>query len=257
MAGVGRRAIVIGLLLGAAACGGDDDGATATSRDAPTTSAGTGSSPSTPAPAPSTAPGTAASTTSAAPATTGVVGTDHRCVVYLHGKGGTGEETHPDGDATAVVPTGNAEGWGGRQWIYFPDERLAEARDIVAEGIDGCDQVILDGFSNGAAFAAALYCSGEDFGGRLVRVVVDDPVPDHGVDGCSPAPGVEVTLYWTGALADTALPGWDCTEGDWTCAGGETIGIEAYAVALGTEIVESPFDDHQWYVDAPELDVWR
>jgi hypothetical protein len=101
-----------------------------------------------------------------------------------------------------------------------------------------------------------LYCQGETFDGRLVRVVIDDPVPDAAVQDCSPDPTVRVTLYWTGALDEQAQPGWDCSEADWTCDGGTTIGIDAYATALGTDVQSSPFDDHQWYTDAPELTAW-
>ena len=158
---------------------------------------------------------------------------------------------------TIISPTGNAEGWGGRQWLYFPEADYEAARTIVADAVAGCDQVILDGFSNGASFAAKLYCRGETFEGRLVGVVVDDPVTDEGVEGCQPDPSVDLTLYWTGALDAQAQPGWDCAEADWTCEGGVTIGIDAYAAALGTEPLESPFDEHQWYLDAPELTQWR
>lgn len=179
-----------------------------------------------------------------------------RCLVRLHGKSGTGAPTVVEADVTIIAPTGNAEGWGGRQWLYFPDAEYEAAREIVADATTGCEQVIVHGFSNGAAFAAKLYCRGEALEGRLVRVVVDDPVVDHGVDGCAPDPAVEVALYWTGALADTARAGWDCAEGDWTCEGGETIGIEAYGAALGAEVLDSPIDEHAWYLAAPELSAW-
>jgi hypothetical protein len=176
--------------------------------------------------------------------------------VRLHGKGGTGGDTVNEGDVTIVAPTGNADGWGARQWLYFPDEEYAAARAIVAESVAGCDAVIVNGFSNGGAFAAKLYCRGESFDGRLLRVVVDDPVVDCAVEGCAPDPAVDVVLYWTGALAETAQPGWDCGEGDWTCEGGTTIGIDAYAAALGTDVLPSPHDAHEWFLDAPELDQW-
>ena len=180
-----------------------------------------------------------------------------RCVVRLHGKGGTGGSDHVDATGFVdVSPTGNADGWGGRQWLYFPDDEYAEARQIVLDAVERCRAVIVDGFSNGAAFAAKLYCRGEDLGGRLMRVVVDDPVPDHGVVDCNPDPAVDVALYWTGALEATARPGWDCADADWTCEGGTTIGIDAYAETLGTEVRESVHDDHTWYRDAPELCDW-
>ena len=90
----------------------------------------------------------------------------------------------------------------------------------------------------------------------MFRFVVDDPVPDEGVLACDPAPDTEIVLYWTGALASTARPGWSCSDGDWTCEGGVTIGIDAYAEALGVEVQPSPFTEHNWYWDAPELQDW-
>ena len=103
----------------------------------------------------------------------------------LHGKGDNGAETTVTDGVTIVSPAGNAEGWGGRQWLYFPEPEYTAARDVVTKAVTGCEQVIVDGFSNGAAFAAKLYCRGETFGGRLVRVVVDDPVVDGAVEGCA------------------------------------------------------------------------
>ena len=219
-----RRAVAAALagILALASCGGDDDEATPATSVASSESAVSGG----------------------------------RCLVRLHGKGGAGAATVIDGDVTVVAPTGNADGWGARQWLYFPDEDYDAARGIVADAVAGCDEVIVNGFSNGGAFAAKLYCRAETFDGALVGVVVDDPVVDAGVEGCAPDPAVAVTLYWTGALDATAQPGWDCAEGDWTCEGGTTIGIDAYAAALGTEPLASPYSDHQWYLDAPELTDW-
>ncbi len=189
-------------------------------------------------------------------AATGGATTD-RCLLRLHGKGGAGAETVIEDDISVVSPDGNAEGWGARQWLYFPDDEYVAARTVVEDAITECDQVIINGFSNGGAFAAKLYCRGETFGGRVVGVVVDDPVVDTAVEGCAPDPSVDVTLYWTGALEAQAQPGWDCSEADWTCEGGRTIGIDAYAEALRTQAQASPFEDHQWFLDAPELSDWR
>jgi dienelactone hydrolase len=185
--------------------------------------------------------------------------TEGRCVLRLHGKGGEAQPTEVEGGVTYVEPGGNAAGWGGREWRYFPESAYEDARDIVVDAADeeGCEQVIVHGFSNGGAFAAKLYCQGETLGGRLVGVVVDDPVPDHGVVGCDPAGEVDVTLYWTGALEATAQPGWDCAEDDWTCEGGTTIGIAAYADELGTPAVPSRYSDHLPYLDAPEVTAFE
>ena len=149
------------------------------------------------------------------------------------------------------------ERWGGRQWLYFPDDRLAEVREIVAKAVaaNGCAKVALHGFSNGAAAAAKLYCSGESLGARLAFVLVDDPVPDHGADHCTPAPGVKLKLYSTGALTQGA-PGASCAAIDWTCEGGSTIGLEAYARALRTEVAPSVHREHKPFAAPPEYTVW-
>jgi hypothetical protein len=196
-------------------------------------------------------------TTEVDSATAGSPPDGERCRVRLHGKGSTGGDPQVFDDVIELYPTGNEEGWGQRQWLYFPDDRYEEARDIVDEAVADCGVVILYGHSNGAAFAAKLYCRGETFDGRLVQVVVDDPVPDAAVEGCEPDPAVAVTLYWTGALESTARSGWDCAEGDWTCEGGETIGIDAYAEALGVAVTPSVMTDHTPYWDAPEVDQWE
>jgi len=180
-----------------------------------------------------------------------------RCLVRLHGKGGDGAApaTMPDG-TVVITPQGNGKGWGGREWRYFPAERYEEARTRVLQASSGCSSVILSGFSNGGAFAARLYCAGEDLDGRLLRVVVDDPVTDQGVAGCVPATGVDAVLYWTGALDASSQPGSPCEAIDWTCEGGETVGIEAYSSELGVEWKPSPERGHIWFQDAPELSDW-
>ena len=39
-----------------------------------------------------------------------------KCVIGLHGKGGTGVAPAQRDGYVQLSPTGNAEGWGGRQW---------------------------------------------------------------------------------------------------------------------------------------------
>jgi pimeloyl-ACP methyl ester carboxylesterase len=180
------------------------------------------------------------------------------CVVRLHGKGGSGWPTEVVDDIAYLAPTGNEDGWDDRQWLYFPDERYDEARAIVLDAIDAadCESVVIDGFSNGGAFASKLACRGETFGDRLTGIVIDDPVTDEGVADCAPASDVRLAFYWTGALAEAAPAGTDCRDLDWTCEGDVIIGVDAYTTALGVEVQASPFDDHQWYLDAPEPVVW-
>jgi hypothetical protein len=212
-----------------------------------------------PAPPPTRAPATPAPTTAAPAPTTAAPAASEglRCFVRLHGKSGYGQPTTIDGDGVTVVsPTGNADGWGGRQWLYYPESGYQSARSIVANAVSitGCGRVVLYGFSNGAAFAAKLLCRGETFGGRLVGVIIDDPVTDHAVEGCARASGVRVALYTTGAIDMPA--GWDCASGDWTCEGGTTIGIAAYQGALGVTHKASIHTDHQGWETPPERNAW-
>jgi pimeloyl-ACP methyl ester carboxylesterase len=233
---------------------------------APTTVPTTSTTSTTSAPATSTtsttaAPATSAPAVTAAPApasTTAAAPAGPRCEVRLHGKGGSGSATTTNGAITVVQPTGNATGWGGRQWLYFPESRYAEARKVVADAIakEGCAKVVLNGFSNGAAFAAKLYCRGETFDGRLAGAVIDDPVTDNAVTGCAPAADVKAVLYWTGALEGNAGPGWPCSSGDWTCEGGTTLGIRAYAAALGLPATPSSTTKHARNTSAPEPARW-
>ena len=178
-----------------------------------------------------------------------------RCVVFLHGKGAKGAPEVDDGPVATLSPDGNADGWGARQWLYDSDARFAQALAVVRSASEPCARVILHGFSNGGAFAAKLVCRGETLDGRLVGVVVDDPVPDHGVEPCAPAAGVKVALYWTGALTQ-AVAGWSCAAQDWTCEGGTTIGIDAYAAKLGAAVQPSPQTQHAPDAAAPELTSW-
>ncbi|MEM9746950.1 MAG: hypothetical protein AAF945_09675 [Actinomycetota bacterium] len=181
--------------------------------------------------------------------------TAERCVVYLHGKGGGGSATSLEGDVALVRPTGNDEGWGAREWRYFPDDRLVEATETVGAALDavGCIDAVVHGFSNGGAFVGALACSGETFDGRVETFVVDDPVVDDGTADCSPAAGVGISLYWTGGLDAESVAGTDCGDLDWTCAGDVLVGLDEYAARLGVEPQPSRFDEHVPYEDPPEI----
>ena len=157
-----------------------------------------------------------------------------------------------------VSPTGNGRAGDGHEWRYSPEAKYQEAVGILADAVEGsgCRRIVISGFSNGGAFAGKLYCRGETFSGRLVGVVVDDPPPDTGTQACAPDPDVEVALYWTGALDGVAREGVDCGQIGYTCDGDNLVGIRAYAEALGTEILPSPFREHVWHREAPELDRW-
>lgn len=180
------------------------------------------------------------------------------CIVLLHGKGDEGASATIADDVAVLRPDGNGEGWGGREWRYDDAEQLSDAIDVVADAVDdaGCRHAVVHGFSNGGAFAAALVCSGATLGGRLVGVVVDDPVADAATAGCDRPDDVRVSLYWTGALTAIAPAGTDCAPIDWTCAGGTVRGIDDFAADLRAKVRQSPFTEHRWYLDAPEPRQW-
>lgn len=175
-----------------------------------------------------------------------------KCVVRLHGKGGNGGTSYMVGDVMHLRPTGNSDGWGAKQWLYYPEANYTVVRDIVRKAVtdNKCTKVVLYGFSNGASAVAKMVCRDETLGGTLVGAVIDDPVADHGVEPCTPT--AQRKLYATGSLAH-AIDGWNCVTGGWTCEGGNTIGITRYAAALQTPRVQSPNTTHTPYSNAPEL----
>jgi hypothetical protein len=180
-----------------------------------------------------------------------------RCLVFLHGKSGVGRAASVTDGVTRLNPGGNAPGWGGLQWAYYPEDGYRVVRGTVAKAITdaGCGRVIVHGFSNGGAAAGKLYCRGETFGGTVLGYVLDDPVPDHSVERCTPAPGVKARLYWTGALT-LARDGWQCVEKDWTCEGGSTIGVDRYARLIGVPVASSIHGTHEMYDSPPEYALW-
>jgi hypothetical protein len=180
-----------------------------------------------------------------------------RCVLHMHGKSGSGGPTLVTDGITHLHPNGNAEGWGGRQWLYFPENQYKGVRDIVAGSIAaaGCDKVVVHGFSNGAAAATKLYCRGERLSGHVLGYVIDDPVVDRAADACKPIPGTKLKLYWTSALTK-AVAGWPCKDADWTCEGGSTIGIARFAQLLSTQVAPSMHKTHAEYLTPPEYAEW-
>lgn len=182
---------------------------------------------------------------------------DKKCVVLLHGKGGGALPSSVTGDIEYLRPGGNGTGWGGREWRYFPDDGYQQVRGAVTTALDaaGCGRAVVQGFSNGGAAAAKLYCRGEDFGRRVIGYLIDDPVPDSGVADCQPREGMHLRLYWTGGLA-VGTDGWSCSNQDWTCEGDHTIGIERYAQALRTTATPSIHTTHAEYATPPDVAEW-
>lgn len=183
--------------------------------------------------------------------------TADRCLVWLHGRSGTGAEPVEHPDHVELSPTGNDTADGGFQWLYDTDENFREATTRIEEWIDHveCTDVVVHGFSNGAAFASSLWCNGESFDGRLRGVVVDDPVTDEAVLDCAPPADVPAALYWTGALTE-AQPGTPCADIGYTCSGDVVLGINNYAAELGVAVQPSPHSGHDAHREAPELLEW-
>lgn len=183
--------------------------------------------------------------------------TAERCLVRMHGRSETGAEPVEHADHVELAPTGNDTSGEGHQWLYDTEEHRGQAMGRVEAWIDRvqCNDVVLYGFSNGAAFVASLYCRGESFDGRLRGVVIDDPVTDEAVVDCEPPEGVPAALYWTASLTE-AQPGVLCADIGYTCAGDLILGVDAYADELGVDVQASPHTDHTAFQDAPELLEW-
>ncbi len=179
------------------------------------------------------------------------------CIVSLHGKGGGGQSSRTDSRGVRrIFPAGNAPGWGGRQWLYWPESNYESARAVVASALasEGFGRAIIYGFSNGGAFAAKLFCRGESFGITVVGHVVDDPVVDEAVVGCAANPGTRAVLYWTFSIDQP--DGWRCREGDWTCENDRAIGIARYQAAPGITVTPSPHGEHRPNDNPSEFDSW-
>ena len=175
------------------------------------------------------------------------------CVVRLHGRSQKGAPTIVTDRVVEISPTGNGSYGLGHQWLYAESQTFEAGRFIVATEIAnaGCDNVVINGFSNGGAFAARLFCDGVSFGGRLRAVVIDDPVADAITNGCMPPSDVEVdvVLFWTGVLEERLPPGTNCADVDFECAGSLIIGIDAMADNLATPVLPSAYEQHRWYRD--------
>lgn len=180
------------------------------------------------------------------------------CVLWLHGRSERGGPTMLVDGVAHIRPDGNDRAESGRQWQYAEPDDLADALGIVRDAVDAteCQQVVVHGFSNGAAFAAKIYCSGDDFEGRLRGVVIDDPVTDASSAGCAPADDVAGVLYWTTALEAAGGPGAKCADIGSTCEGPIIVGIDAYSEALGLPALPSIHTDHVVYADPPEHVTW-
>ena len=181
-----------------------------------------------------------------------------RCTLFLHAKAAREQATWtgPDGIRHSF-PGGNRPGWNGaKQWLYYPQSEFDTARNILMEDLAAgrCQQVILQGFSNGSSFAAKLYCAGDTLGGRVIGIIIDDPVVDHAVLNCKAAPSVKAVLYWTGGI--DIEDGFDCVAADWTCEGDTGIGITRYEAAMGISRTPSIHTSHLQYLDPPELARW-
>jgi hypothetical protein len=186
--------------------------------------------------------------------------TPGRCVVWLHGQGGGTQPSETVNGITYVYPGGNDDDpnttGSGRRWLYYGDQLYLQAVGVVQGAItaNGCTKVVIDGFSNGGAFAGKLLCRGETFGGVVVGYVVDDPVTDGAVLGCARVTS-NVSMYWTGAL-DYAEAGWDCAANGWTCETPTLIGSTAYASSIGAPKLKSPNRRHKPYTWPPEVAGW-
>ena len=179
-----------------------------------------------------------------------------RCRVNLHGKSGLGQPTYQSGDVTVISPNGNHNSsWGNLEWLYFPEGGYQEVRTIISNAINAqtCGQVVVNGFSNGGGAAAKLYCRGETFGGKVVGIFINDPVPDAGTDSCTPNVA-NVHLFRSGSL-EGAIVGGDCAGMDWTCEGGVLYPLATYVSKLHLNSNQYDFDQNAGHSESPQTDA--
>ncbi len=196
--------------------------------------------------------------------------------MYLHGAGtppGDYDEPWAGGIKYLAPHSGNPEfPWfwlydGPDNNAYDPGDSDKPYNDLVAYLTDYLDQndcgpVMLYGASAGGGLAARIYCSGEDFGGRMWGVMVDDPVPDAGVIGCSPSPNVQRSLFvHSTELVETAATFVDnrCSQSPvlefpWYCQDDIGFDLAEYEAEIGQKSVWGR-EEHLG-VNTPETNFW-
>ena len=180
-----------------------------------------------------------------------------RCSLFLHGAGwnnNVSDSYNAEGIHELQPPSPD-----GAFWLYdgphnysqsastgAPDyQRIVEyLRDYVTA--NDCGPLVVRGTSNGGGLAAKLYCRGEDFGGRAWGYIVEDPVMDVAVEGCSPSPRITRTYFnhsdeLRDEAASTSSRDFDCEYAGWGwyCEDNTTMTLETYASHIGTESVRS------------------
>jgi hypothetical protein len=157
-------------------------------------------------------------------------------------------------DILYVAPQSPNPDWP-HHWLYDGpylaytdgDEPYNELVRFVTGELDAadCGPIMMHGASSGGGFAARLYCSGEDFGGRLWAVMVDDPVPDAGVIGCRPSSSVQRVLFTHSAelareaalFEDNRCTGSPTQPYPWYCQDDIGFDPEEYEAHIGQETI--------------------
>lgn len=150
-----------------------------------------------------------------------------KCSLHLHWAGGGAQPDQRDSNGYWKVWPGSPDGafWlydGPHNSAYDPDSTadVAKYNELVSylkNFLDAreCGPVLLIGYSNGGGFAAKLFCKGEDFGGRVWGVIVDDPVMDEGVLGCRPSRNIRAVSFTHSTelkrQAEAAVTGRQCS----------------------------------------------
>jgi len=183
-----------------------------------------------------------------------------RCILYIHGAGTTpealGDEVWEE-DLLYLTPASPNNEWphfwlydGPHNYEFDPDDTTEPYDNLVSYLTDYLDQnecgpVMMHGASNGGCLAAKIYCSGEDFGGRLWMAIVDDPVPDAGVIGCAPSPAVQRSLFVHSTELVTSAESYvdnrcsqtDVVEYPWYCQDDIGFDKEEYEAHIGQETI--------------------
>ena len=168
-----------------------------------------------------------------------------------------GRRRRRTGDVTVIAPTGNADGWGAKQWLYFPADQYAAARDIVRR--------------RASRAAGRSSSTGSPTAPRSPPPCTATARPSAG--GCAghrrrpghrprrrrlhAGPGVGVTLYATGALERHGAAGLEVRDGRLDVRGWRDDRHRCLRGEARDPRRQSPHTDHQPYLDAPDTTQWR
>lgn len=203
-----------------------------------------------------------------------------RCNIFLNGAGtweGQADQNWTDLDLIHITPekpdSPNRNFWkydGPHDFAYDPDSVSDQAVydglvQYISDQLDDrdCGPTFIAGGSNGGAFAAKMYCDGQDFGGRAWGYHIDDPVMDNGVLGCDPSPNIQTVMFThSQEMQEDAAGAVDsrCSNimWQWYCEDDTTMTVEDYQTTTGqTSYLQRRYHSNNDVFSYSEYTFWE